>query len=161
MPGAQLRILLFLNRRCYGPDGHLTHEAVAVSAKQLLHGGCFPNGRRFRGCGIRNKTTLQKAVAGLEVLGLVRKVRTTAPRGGDGANVYQLCVRDHPETPSTAGFRPLNTTPVPNELYDYWLTCLSDAELRVLLYIVRHTLGWRKARDVISPQQFLGRHTHA
>jgi hypothetical protein len=155
LSGAQLRILLFLIRRCYGPDGQITRDAVAVSSKQFIEGGSSPAGRRFGGCGIRNKTTLKTAAAGLEALGLILKDRATAPGGGDSTNVYRLYVRDHPETPSTAGFRPLNTTPVPNELYDHWLARLGDAELRVLLYIVRHTLGWRKARDVISPEQFI------
>src|SRR5262249_43432635 len=63
--GAQLRVLLFLCRRCYSPDGQLARDAVAVSGKQILQGGHFPNGRRFDGCGIRNKTTLQKAMAEL------------------------------------------------------------------------------------------------
>src|SRR5262249_15794075 len=53
------------------------------------------------------------------------------------------------------GFREINTTQVPDDLFDYWLPRLSDAELLVLLYIVRRTLGCHKAADVISPRQFL------
>src|SRR5205823_6114798 len=44
---------------------------------------------------------------------------------------------------------------VPDELFDYWLPRLSDAELFILLYIVRRTLGFHKAADIITPHQFL------
>lgn len=47
------------------------------------------------------------------------------------------------------------TTPVPDELFDVWLKHLSESELKVLLYIVRRTLGFRKDADSISYDQFL------
>lgn len=37
--------------------------------------------------------------------------------------------------------------PVPNAVFDEWLPRLSDAELRVLLVIVRATLGWREGSE--------------
>ena len=40
------------------------------------------------------------------------------------------------------------TTPLPDEIYDLWAPQLGEAELKVLLYIVRRTLGFRKATDV-------------
>lgn len=46
-----------------------------------------------------------------------------------------------------------NFTAMPNVFYDYWLPKLSDPELRVLLYIGRHTLGWQKSTDKISLSQ--------
>lgn len=45
------------------------------------------------------------------------------------------------------------TTPVPDEIFDYWLTRLGEAELKVLLYIVRRTLGFFKRTDAISLSQ--------
>jgi len=47
------------------------------------------------------------------------------------------------------------TTPLPDEIYDEWAPKLGEAELKVLLYIVRRTLGFRKGADAISLSQFL------
>jgi len=47
------------------------------------------------------------------------------------------------------------TTPLPDEIYDEWAPTLGAAELKVLLYIVRRTLGFRKSADAISLSQFL------
>lgn len=54
-----------------------------------------------------------------------------------------------------------NTTPVPNALFDIYLSELQSAELKVLLIVIRQTLGWsdrrtqlgRKERDWISNSQ--------
>lgn len=53
------------------------------------------------------------------------------------------------------------TTQVPNIIFDQYLPTLSIAELKVLLIVIRQTLGWhdkktgkRKARDRISSYQF-------
>ncbi len=47
------------------------------------------------------------------------------------------------------------TTPLPDEIYDEWAPLLGEAELKVLLYIVRRTLGFGKRADAISLTQFL------
>jgi len=52
-------------------------------------------------------------------------------------------------------FKLPTTTPTPDELFDVWLQNLSEGELKVLLYIIRRTLGFRKVVDAISYQQFL------
>jgi phage replication O-like protein O len=52
------------------------------------------------------------------------------------------------------GFRSPNYTTVPDELFDLLLPRLSGAELKVLLYIVRRTFGWKKDSDRISLSQF-------
>jgi len=51
------------------------------------------------------------------------------------------------------GFSRPNTTPTPDELFDVFLTQLTHAELRVLLYIVRRTFGFKKVADSISLSQ--------
>lgn len=55
----------------------------------------------------------------------------------------------------------MQTTPTPNHLYDTFLKTLKPAELKVLLVIIRQTLGWmnkqtgkRKQWDWISNKQF-------
>lgn len=56
-----------------------------------------------------------------------------------------------------AGFDHPNTTPVPDVIFDEVLTEVSDAELRVLLYIVRRTYGFKKQNegDAISLSQMV------
>ncbi len=53
------------------------------------------------------------------------------------------------------GFSAPNYTQVPNQLFDELLANLSDAELRVLLYIIRRTFGFQKASDDISLRQMV------
>ena len=51
------------------------------------------------------------------------------------------------------GFQSPNFTPVPDELFDELLTQVSGAELKVLLYIMRRTFGFKKSSDDISLNQ--------
>jgi len=44
-------------------------------------------------------------------------------------------------------------TMTPNDLFDHWLPHLGEAELKVLLVIMRKTFGWHKKRDRISITQ--------
>jgi hypothetical protein len=51
------------------------------------------------------------------------------------------------------GFESPNFTPTPDALFDVLLARISDAELRVLLYIIRRTFGFKKDSDTISLKQ--------
>ena len=59
----------------------------------------------------------------------------------------------------------VGTTPVPNDLLDQVMPTLRDTELRVLLVVVRQTLGWqdgpdpsrRKERDWLTQSQLMRR----
>ncbi|MFC1960019.1 replication protein [Chloroflexota bacterium] len=51
------------------------------------------------------------------------------------------------------GFAKPNTTPTPDDVFDIFLTELTHAELKVLLYIIRRTYGFKKAVDQISLKQ--------
>ena len=53
------------------------------------------------------------------------------------------------------GFEQANTTAVPDVLFDELLVLLNGAELKVMLYIIRRTLGFKKTTDTISFNQFL------
>lgn len=46
-----------------------------------------------------------------------------------------------------------NTTQIPNVILDHWMPYLSDAQLRVVLYIARRTYGFGKDADSISLKQ--------
>src|SRR4051794_32829848 len=54
-----------------------------------------------------------------------------------------------------SGFLSPNTTPVPDVLFDELLQRLDNAELRVLLYIIRRTYGFKKSSDDISIGQMV------
>lgn len=54
-----------------------------------------------------------------------------------------------------AGFPSTGTTAVPNDLFDMLAPNLSEAELRVLLYIIRRTYGFHKQADAISLNQLM------
>src|SRR6476620_371403 len=58
-------------------------------------------------------------------------------------------------TRAFAGFSSPNYTPVPDELFDQLIPQLSDAELRVLLYIIRRTFGFKREADAISLSQMV------
>lgn len=62
--------------------------------------------------------------------------------------------KTHP-TIEFSGFSTPNYTQVPDELFDLLMPALSDAELRVLLYIVRRTFGFKRDSDTISLSQMV------
>lgn len=53
------------------------------------------------------------------------------------------------------GFSSPNGTVVPDELFDVLMPQLTEAELRVLLYIIRRTFGFKKSSDDISLRQIV------
>ncbi len=54
------------------------------------------------------------------------------------------------------GYRSPRTTPTPNEFYDRVMADIDNlAELKVVLYVIRHTFGWGKFIDRISISQFV------
>jgi phage replication O-like protein O len=59
------------------------------------------------------------------------------------------------ETFHFQGFRSPRYTQVPDELFDELIPHLSGAELKVLLYIIRRTFGFKKESDNISLNQLL------
>ena len=63
----------------------------------------------------------------------------------------------NPEETNTPfrGFQRPSYTQVPDELFDELLTTLSGAELKVLLYIIRRTFGFKRESDAISISQMM------
>lgn len=55
--------------------------------------------------------------------------------------------------PGWNGFYDPNYTPVPDDFFDVLLAHLTDVEVRVLLYIIRRTYGFKKRSDAISLSQ--------
>src|SRR6266508_5047024 len=54
------------------------------------------------------------------------------------------------------GFSAPNGTFVPDDVFDVLMPELSEAELRVLLYVIRRTFGFKKNSDTISINQLIG-----
>jgi hypothetical protein len=151
LTGAEMRVLLYAVRRTYG----FKKDDDNISLDQFEHGIRTEEGAVLdEGCGCSRKSIL-RAIKLLIDKGILIKTRRHDADRRDDVNNYRLHIVDerleHPER----GFRKVNTTQVPDEVFDHWLRRLSDAELFVLLYIVRRTLGFRKPADVISPEQFL------
>lgn len=61
--------------------------------------------------------------------------------------------QNDPLGPNFHGYTSPNYTQVPDELFDRQLPDLSGAELKVLLYIMRRTFGFKKDADDISLNQ--------
>jgi hypothetical protein len=53
------------------------------------------------------------------------------------------------------GYQTPNYTQIPNVFFDHQLACLTNNEVRVLLYVYRRTFGFHKTRDAISYSQFI------
>ncbi len=53
------------------------------------------------------------------------------------------------------GFTSPNGTIVPDDVFDVLAPELTEAELRVLLYVIRKTFGWKKNEDAISVSQMV------
>jgi hypothetical protein len=58
-----------------------------------------------------------------------------------------------PVPPDFDGWNLPRYTPIPDQLLDEWLPHLGEAELKVLLYIMRRTFGFKKNADAISLRQ--------
>lgn len=60
-----------------------------------------------------------------------------------------------PDTFRYDGFSNPNGTIVPDDVFDVLMPQLTDPELRVLLYIIRRTFGFKRAHDDISLKQMV------
>jgi len=158
LAGSELRVLLYAVRRTYG----FKRDEDAIGLDQFLHGITTRDGVVLdEGIGISRRALLY-AIKNLTDKGLLLKVRHVGDGGRDRVSTYRLSIIDERHPRASQGLRAVNTTQVPDEIFDYWLSRLSDAELKVLLYIVRRTLGFKKQADAIKPAQFLaGVRSHA
>ena len=151
LAGSELRVLLYAVRRTYG----FKRDEDAIGLDQFLHGITTRDGAVLdEGIGISRRALLY-AIKSLVDKGLLLKGRHVDDGGRDTVSTYRLSIVDERHPRAVQGVRAVNTTQVPDEIFDYWLSRLSDAELRVLLYIVRRTLGFKKQADAIKPAQFL------
>jgi len=151
LTGAEMRVLLYAVRRTFG----FKKDDDNISLDQFEHGITTEDGAVLdEGCGCSRKSILRAIKLLVDKDILIKTRRRGADKRDDVSN-YRLHIVDERQGRPERGFRRVNTTQVPDEVFDYWLPHLSDAELFVLLYIIRRTLGFQKQADVINPEQFL------
>ncbi len=85
---AELRVLLYIVRRTFGFG---KRGGDSISFAQFLEGITTRDGRVLdKGCGVRNRTNLSRALASLEARGLIRSHKRLAAPGDKAVTVYAL-----------------------------------------------------------------------
>jgi len=129
LAGSELRVLLYAVRRTYG----FKRDEDAIGLDQFLHGITTRDGAVLdEGIGISRRALLY-AIKSLADKGLLLKGRHVDDGGRDTVSTYRLSIVDERHPRAAQGVRAVNTTQVPDEIFDYWLSRLSDAELRACL----------------------------
>ncbi len=160
---ASLKVLLYLIRRIFG----FKKEGDTVSLSQICSGIRRRDGTLLdRGTGL-SRHAATKAIRDLEELGVITATRGVSDKGDPAPTYYRLRFREtlsvhdllRPQAAAAPGYRfpgidSPNTTPVPDVYFDLLLPDLGLAEWRVLLYVIRRTLGFKKLSDAISLDQF-------
>jgi hypothetical protein len=150
----QLRVLLYAIRHTYG----WKRPSDDIALSQFMAGVRTRDGRVLdEGTGL-SRTACKDAINVLCRLGLLEKTpQRLEQENRDWANRIRVTITDEARRDSGHVFQQVNVTPVPDELFDYWLPVhrLTDSELKALLYIIRRTLGFAKRSDVIKLVQFV------
>jgi hypothetical protein len=90
---AELKALLYIIRRTFG----FKKDRDPVSFNQFLRGITTKNGEvQDEGCGIRDRTTLSKALQSLELKGIIQSEKSRDERGENVTTVYSLRFRKTP-----------------------------------------------------------------
>ena len=146
----ELKVLLSVVRATNGGQ----REAVSLSVRVLCRGG-LPDVLPGRGTGLSPRT-VQAASAALEAAGYLRIVRRVAPDGSGLPSLFSLPLL----TPGMAsggdrhssrfpGYMSGKRARLPLLVIDRLLAELSGAELKVLLYVLRHTFCMGAADEVM------------
>ena len=158
-----LKVLLYLVRRTFG----FKKDGDTVSLSQICNGIRRHNGTPLdRGTGL-TRSTATAAIRELEKIGAISATRRVSSKGDSAVTYYTLRFREQmtlsdllQDKASTRqyylfpGIDSPNTTPVPDAYFDLLLPEMGLAEWRVLLYVIRRTLGFKKISDTISLDQF-------
>lgn len=90
LSNAELRALLYIIRRTYG----FKKVADAISFNQFMEGIKTKDGRVLdRGCGVKNRTTLSKALASLEERKCISSSKGKDPLGDNMTTIYSIRFR--------------------------------------------------------------------
>ncbi len=153
--GPELRVLLYIVRHTFG----WKKDSDRISVSQFTSGIVKRDGTVVdRGCGA-GRSAIKEALRTLEAKGYIEREQVCSKDAGHEPTTYRLRMasgwpEDEPEG-LFAGFQDHNYTPTPDELFDRLLPDLTDGELRVLLYIVRRTFGFKVRSADISLSRML------
>ncbi len=146
----ELKVMLMVTRATNGGQ----REAVPLSVRVLCEGGA-PDSLPARGSGLSPRT-VQAACSALEAAGFLRVTRRIAPDGSGLPSLFTLPLivpgmRDpnEPASPKFPGYAAGRRVRLPMLLFDRLLAELSGAELKVLLYVLRHTFCVGAADEVM------------
>lgn len=116
---SEWRVLCYIVRHTFG----FGKKVDAISYKQFLHGVTRHDGSTLdMGCGIKNATTLRKALDGLEGKRIICREHHEADNKAKQTATYGLVIEDHPlagvnATPTTVaavGYSTKRSTPTPS-----------------------------------------------
>ena len=92
--GSELKALLYIVRRTYGFKRNSDH----ISFNQFIRGIKTKDGRILdRGCGVRDRTTLSKALKSLEAKGIVISEKGVDKKGDNVTTLYSLRFKEGAE----------------------------------------------------------------
>ena len=146
----ELKVLLTVVRATNGGQ----REAIPLSVRVLCR-GALPDILPGRGTGLSPRT-VQAACAALEAAGYLRLARRVAPDGSGLPSLFSLPLltpgmsgTPDRHSPRFPGYMVGKRTRLPLLVSDRLLAELSGAELKVLLYVLRHTFCLGIADEVM------------
>jgi len=144
----ELKVLLTVLRATNGGQ----REAVALSVRVLCNGS-QPDSVPGKGTGLSPRT-VQAACASLEAAGYLRVARRIAPDGSGMPSLFTVPlqvpgVTGESASPKFPGYASGRRVRLPLLIIDRLLAELSGAELKVLLYVLRHTFCVGKPDEVM------------
>ena len=91
LSGTELKVLLYIIRRTRG----FQKETDAISLSQFTDGIVTKEGKVLdEGCGITNRTAVNKALVSLEKLGCIRSTKGKDPQGDKATTLYSIHFRE-------------------------------------------------------------------
>ncbi len=155
MPGRHIKVLLYVMRRTFG----FKKATDRISISQFLRGITTREGKQLdRGCGL-GKEALLAALRELAETGYLVSTAHSSPERGNESTEYGLNLAPKTNNPATglgdfAAFLPTTLyVPVPDEVFDVLLPDLNGTDLKVLLFIVRRTLGVGRPTAAIGKRE--------
>lgn len=146
----ELKVMLSVTRATNGGQ----RESVPLSVRVLCEGGA-PDTLPGRGTGLSPRT-VQAACTALETAGYLRITRRIAPDGSGLPSLFTLPLNVHGMRGSGEqvsarfpGYAAGRRVRLPLLVFDKLLAELSGAELKVLLYVLRHTFCVGAADEIM------------
>jgi len=146
---AELKALLYIIRRTFG----FKKDRDPISFNQFLRGITTRDGRTLdEGCGIRDRTTLSKALKSLETKGIITSEKGMDERGENTTTVYKLRFKgDSRQGVVGNPYHPgrENLPPVVGETYPQQTVIQETEQQQVVVdQLIQSGVGKEKAREL-------------